>query len=72
MSDRHKASADGFYVLDGHRFRAKKGELMPPGAEFEAAKAEAKDERAASGPTETMAAKGPAENQAAKAAAEKK
>jgi hypothetical protein len=36
VSDRHKAKSDGVYVLDGNRFRAKKGELLPPGAEFQA------------------------------------
>jgi hypothetical protein len=36
VSDRHKAKSDGVYVLNGARFRAKKGALLPPGAEFQA------------------------------------
>jgi hypothetical protein len=71
VSDREKAPDDGVYTLNGNRFRARKGDLLPVGAKFEAMKAAAQ-RRAAGGPTENEAAGGPTENQAAKAAPEKK
>ena len=71
MSDRQKAPDYGVYTLNGNRFRARKGDLMPPGATFEAPQAVAA-KRAAAGAPENEAATGPAENQAAKAAPEKK
>jgi hypothetical protein len=71
MSDREKAPDDGVYTLNGNRFRARKGDLLPVGAKFEAMRATAQKRAIAAAP-ENEAAGGPTENQAAKAAPEKK
>jgi hypothetical protein len=71
VSDREKAPSHGVYTLNGNRFRARKGDLMPPGATFEAMRATAQKRAVAEAP-ENEAASGPTENQAAKAAPEKK
>jgi hypothetical protein len=66
MSDRAKAPADGTYLLNGNRFHAKKGALLPPGATFEAtppATPPKAETRKSKGPAENERATGPAETE---------
>lgn len=65
MPDASKAPDDGLYTLGKGRFKIKKGETLPPGAEFVKAKKEAvkpdKTSRRTRRPAETTAGSGPEE-----------
>lgn len=62
MAESVKAPRDGVYTLNGGRFRAREGELLPPGAVFEdEGKPAPKDVKAKTGPAADTKATGPTE-----------